>query len=55
MVSQGRYVSVVFPMYIVLGQIFCRMPTVASMGVLSISAAYLTIFSAMLAAGYLII
>jgi hypothetical protein len=54
MASQGRYVSVVFPMYLVLGQLLCRMPPWAAFGVLTVSAFYLMTFSAMLAAGYLV-
>jgi len=52
--SQGRYVSVVFPIYLVLGQILCRLPVAASVAVLALSAAYLALFSAMLAGGYAI-
>jgi hypothetical protein len=54
MVSQGRYVSVVFPIYLVLGQLLWRMPRVAAMGALMVSAFYLMAFAAMLAAGYLV-
>ena len=50
--SQGRFVSVVFPIYLVLGHILCRLPVAASVALLVLSAAYLALFSAMLAAGY---
>ena len=50
--SQGRFVSVVFPIYLVLGHILCRLPVAASVAVLTLSAAYLALFSAMLAGGY---
>jgi hypothetical protein len=50
--SQGRFVSVVFPIYLVLGHILCRLPVAASVAVLALSAAYLALFSAMLASGY---
>jgi hypothetical protein len=53
MASQGRYVSVVFPIYLVLGQLLCRMPRAVSIGVLGVFGVYLAWFSAMLAAGYL--
>lgn len=55
MMSQGRYVSVVFPIYLVLGQLLCRLPRAAAIGVLGVFGAYLAWFSAMLAAGYLVI
>jgi len=53
MASQGRYVCVVFPIYLVLGRLLSRIPAVASIGILGLFAVYLTLFSAMLAAGYL--
>ncbi len=55
MASQGRYVSVVFPIYLVLGQLLSRMPQAVSMGVLALLAGYLVWFSAMLAAGYFMV
>lgn len=55
MASQGRYVSVVFPVYLVLGQWLSRMPRLAAAGVLAVLAAYLGWFSAMLAAGYFMV
>jgi hypothetical protein len=53
--SQGRFVSVVFPIYLVLGHILCRLPVAASVAVLALSAAYLALFSAMLASGYSVV
>jgi hypothetical protein len=50
--SQGRFVSIVFPIYLVLGHILCRLPVWAAVAVLALSAAYLALFSAMLASGY---
>ena len=55
MASQGRYVSVVFPIYLVIGQLLCRMPRAVAIGVLMVLAAYLMWFSAMLAAGYFVV
>ena len=55
MASQGRYVSVVFPIYLVIGQLLCRMPRAVAIGVLAVLAAYLMWFSAMLAAGYFVV
>lgn len=52
MLSQGRFVSVVFPIYIVLGMILARLPRWAAVCVLVLFAFYLAAFSAMLAAGY---
>jgi hypothetical protein len=55
MLSQGRFVSVVFPIYIVLGQLLARLPWPAAAAVLLVSTFYLGTFSALLAAGYLMI
>ncbi len=50
--SQARYVSVVFPIYVVLGQFLCRIPRAAALAVLACFGGYLAWFSAMLSAGY---
>ena len=55
MACQGRYVSVVFPAYLVMGRLLARTPLTLSVGVLAISALYLTIFTAMFAADYYVI
>ena len=55
MASQGRYVSVVFPIYLVLGQLLCRVPVALAVGTLGLSSLYLIVYSAMLAAGYFIV
>ena len=55
MLCQGRYVSVVFPAYLVMGRLLARMPVTLSVGVLGLSALYLTIFTAMFAADYYVI
>ncbi|MGA2030908.1 MAG: mannosyltransferase family protein [Thermoguttaceae bacterium] len=55
MASQGRFVAVVFPMYIVLGNLLCRLPLAASGAILASFGVYLAIYSAMLAAGYVLI
>ncbi len=55
MTSQGRYVSAAFPIYLVLGNLFCRVPATVSLGVLGVFAAYLAIYAAMFAAGYMFI
>ncbi len=53
--AQGRYASVVFPIYLVLGQLLCRLPWPVAAGVLALLGGYLGWFAAMLAAGYLVI
>jgi len=55
MASQGRFISVVFPIYIVLGHLLCRMPTLLAVATLALSGIYLAVFCAMLAAGYFIV
>ena len=52
--STGRFVAVVFPLYIVLGQIVTRLPQAVAASLLAVSAFYLAAYSAMFAAGYLI-
>jgi hypothetical protein len=55
MASQGRFAAVVFPVYLVLGRLLCGAPLVVSVGVFGLSAVYLAIYSALFAAGYLMI
>ena len=55
MASQGRFVATAFPIYIVLGQILVRIPRPCAIAILALFAAYLGIYSAMLAAGYVLI
>jgi hypothetical protein len=55
MASQARYTTVVFPIYIVMGQILARLPWWAAGGVLAVMATYMGIYSAMWAAGHVVI
>ena len=55
MASQGRFVSVAFPIYLVLGNILCRLPRPVAIATLTVFGGYLAIYSAMLAAGYVLI
>jgi hypothetical protein len=52
MISMGRFVSVVFPLYLVVGHILVRMPGPLAAVLLSLAAVWLAIFSAQFAAGY---
>lgn len=54
MAASARFASVVFPAYLVLGEVFARLPLIVSTGLLVISAFFLGAFSAMFASGYLI-
>jgi hypothetical protein len=55
MASQARFVAVAFPVYIVMGNILNRLPRPESIAILTLFGAYLAIYSAMLAAGYVLI
>jgi len=55
MASQGRFVAAAFPVYIVLGKILSRLSWPWAAAVLAFFATYLAIYSAMLAAGYVLI
>jgi hypothetical protein len=55
MASQGRYASLAFPVYLVLGRLLRGAPLAVSVGALALSGAYLAIYSALFAAGYLMI
>jgi len=52
--SMGRFVSVVFPIYLVLGQIATRLPFAVGTSLFAVAAFYLAVYSALFAAGYLI-
>lgn len=52
MASSARFAAVVFPVYLVLGEILARLPLVASVALLGISAFLLGVFSALFAGGY---
>lgn len=52
MASQARFVLVVFPIYVVLGQFLCRIPRPAALALLAASGGYLAWFSRMLSVGY---
>jgi hypothetical protein len=53
--SSGRYVSVVFPIYLVLGHLLCRCPLALATGILALAGAFLTIYSAFFAANHFFI
>jgi hypothetical protein len=55
MASQARFVAAAFPIYIVLGHILSRLPRPGAIAILALFGAYLAIYSAMLAAGYVLI
>ncbi|MGO9110251.1 MAG: mannosyltransferase family protein [Thermoguttaceae bacterium] len=55
MASQGRFVAAVFPMYLVLGNILDRVPRPCANAIFALLGTYLAIYSAMLAAGYVLI
>jgi len=55
MASQGRFVAAAFPIFIVLGNILGRLSWPWAAAVLAFFASYLAIYSAMLAAGYVLI
>lgn len=55
MAGMGRFVAVAFPIYIVLGHLLARLPTAISIGFLVIFGFLLGAYSALFAAGYLIV
>jgi hypothetical protein len=55
MASQGRFVAAAFPIYIVLGNLLIRLPRPWAVAILAVFGTYLAIYSAMLAAGYVLI
>jgi len=50
--SQARYVSLVLPMYLVLGQLLCRAPAAVSLGLIGLASVNLMVYSALFAARY---
>jgi hypothetical protein len=52
MSSQARYAAVVFPVYLVLGQLLHRMPGPLAAALLAISGLFLAIYSAMFVSWY---
>ncbi len=52
MASSARFAAVIFPIYLVLGEILARLPPVVSSALLGISAFLLGAFSALFAGGY---
>ena len=55
MSGQGRMTAVVFPIYIVLGQLLTRLPIIISAALLSISAVFMAAYAALFVAGYWVI
>lgn len=55
MVSQGRYAAVVFPVYIVLGQLLGRLPAAVAIALLILSGGLMVLYAALFAMDYLII
>jgi hypothetical protein len=55
MASQGRFVAAAFPIYIVLGNLLIRLRRPWATAILAVFGSYLAIYSAMLAAGYVLI
>jgi hypothetical protein len=55
MTGQGRFVGAVFPIFLTLGNLLCRIPLVVGGGMLALSAVFLAVYSAMFAAGYFFI
>jgi hypothetical protein len=54
MVSQARYAAVVFPAYLVIANLLIRLPNGLQSVLLSITALYMGMFTALFAAGYLV-
>ena len=55
MQSSGRFVAVVFPIYLVLGQLLCRCPPPLATSFLAFCAVLLTLYSALFAACHFLI
>jgi hypothetical protein len=55
MESQGRFVSIVFPIYLVLGQLLARLPAPVAVALIAASALMMAIHAATFAAGYVVI
>src|SRR5207247_40461 len=52
MMSMGRFASVVFPMYLVLGHLLWRLPPGITTALLGISSVFLASYAALFASGY---
>jgi len=55
MSSQGRFTSVVFPMYLVLGRIYCKLPQPIAVMLLVLSAALMSAYAVTFLCGYFVI
>lgn len=55
MASQGRFAAVVFPGYIVLGQLLSRAGTAMAVAILALTAFLMAVYAALFAAGYALI
>jgi hypothetical protein len=55
MESQGRFVSIVFPIYLVLGQLLARLPAPVALALVAASALMMAIHAATFASGYVVI
>jgi hypothetical protein len=52
MASQGRFAAVVFPVYIVMGELLARMPKMIAISLLALSGVMMGLYAALFAAGY---
>jgi hypothetical protein len=52
MLSQARFAAVVFPAYIVIGEMLARLPRIVAVSVLALSGFMMGIYTALFAAGY---
>ena len=55
MQSQGRFAAVVFPVYIVLGQLLARLPTAVAVALLALSGFLMAAYAALFATGHALI
>jgi hypothetical protein len=55
MLSQGRFIAAVFPIYLVMGHLLSKCPAPCAALLLSLSAIVLAIYAAQFAAGYMLI
>jgi len=55
MESQGRFVAVVFPIYLVLGHLLARLPAPVAVAIVALSGFLMAVHAGMLAAGYIVI
>jgi hypothetical protein len=55
MLSQGRFIAAVFPLYLVIGQLLSRCPPPVAALILSFSAVVMAIYAAQFMAGYMLI